>query len=195
MPMSGESDGRIEGVPEPLPYPEPPLSDGSTGLRRWRESDTDCVRLASMDPTIPSGTTVPATFSPEEGLAFIRRQLDRVESGEGVSQAIVKVGSDRAIGLMWVAIRPQPHVAGLGYWVVPPERGRGAATGAVRLIVPWAMKTLALQRLEAWTEPDNLASQAVLRSAGFQEEGRLRNFLNVDGRPCDALVFSVVPSD
>jgi RimJ/RimL family protein N-acetyltransferase len=33
----------------------------------------------------------------------------------------------------------------------------------------------------------------VLRSAGFEHEGRLRNFLTIDGRPSDALVFSIIP--
>jgi [ribosomal protein S5]-alanine N-acetyltransferase len=178
-----------------LPYPDPPLSDGRIGLRRWQEGDVECVRLASADPDIPRGTTVPATFSPAEGLAFIRRQWSRAENREGVSQAIVEVQTDRAIGLMWVALRPQPHVGGLGYWIVPPGRGQGVATAAVRLVTPWALQALDLQRLEAWVEPENLASQRALRRAGFQQEGRLRNFLTIEGRVWDALVFSVIPPE
>lgn len=175
-----------------LPYPDPPLSDRRVGLRIWREADLECIQLASSDPSIPSGTTVPATFTPTEGLAFICRQRSRAVNGEGVSQAIVEVDSDRAVGLMWVALRPQRQVGGLGYWVVPPARGRGVATAAVRLVVPWASEELGLRRLEAWVEPDNLPSQCVLRSAGFQQEGRLRNFLSIEGRSSDALVYSVI---
>jgi ribosomal-protein-alanine N-acetyltransferase len=112
-----------------------------------------------------------------------------------VSQAIVEVHSDRAIGLMWVALRPQPHVGGMGYWIVLSERGRGVATAAVRLFVPWALGALDLWRLEAWVQPENLASQRVLRNAGFQQEGRLRNFLNIEGGASDALVFSTIPPE
>jgi RimJ/RimL family protein N-acetyltransferase len=111
-----------------------------------------------------------------------------------VSQAVVEVDGDRAIGLVWVALRPQPHVGGLGYWIVPQARGRGAATAAVRLVVPWALEALGLRRLEAWVEPGNEASQRVLRGAGFEPEGRLRNFLTLDGRTSDALVYSVISS-
>lgn len=176
----------------PLPYPSPALGDGRIGLRAWREDDVECVRLAGTDPAISRGTTVPAVWTPEAGMAFIHRQWRRVEDGEGVSQAVVALPDDRAIGLLWVAMRPQPRVGGLGYWVVPPARGRGTATAAVSLVVPWALEVLGLQRLEAWVEPGNPASQRVLRRAGFQEEGRLRSFLTVDDRPADALVFSVV---
>ncbi|GAA2746743.1 hypothetical protein GCM10009868_33390 [Terrabacter aerolatus] len=94
--------------------------------------------------------------------------------------------------MLWVGLRPQRRVGGLGYWIVPETRGSGLATAAVRLAVPWALEALDLQRLEAWVEPDNLPSQRVLRSAGFHEEGRLRSFLTVAGRPSDALVFSVI---
>lgn len=177
----------------PLPYPYTPLSDGRIGLRPWSEEDVECIRLAGTDPDIPKGTTVPATFTRAEGLAFIHRQWDRVRNGEGVSQAIVEAPSDRAIGLLWVALRPQPHVGGLGYWIVPSERGQGAATAAIRLAVPWALGALGLHRLEAWVQPDNLASQRVLRNAGFEQEGRLRNFFANEGGTSDALVFSVIP--
>lgn len=162
-------------------------------LRQWSEDDLECIRLAATNPDIPKGTTVPATFTREAGLAFIRRQWRRAETGEGVSQSIVDLATDRAIGLVWVGLRPQPRVGGLGYWVVPSERGRGAATAAVRMVIPWALGPLALQRLEAWVEPGNRASQQVLRNTGFVQEGRLRNFLTIDGRPSDAFVFSTIP--
>jgi [ribosomal protein S5]-alanine N-acetyltransferase len=180
---------------EPLAYPSPPLGDGRIGLRRWREADIDCVRLAGMDPDIPNGTTVPATFTPAGGLAFIHRQWARAKSGEGVSQAVVDLDSDRAVGLMWISLRPQPYVGGLGYWIVPPERGRGVATAAVRLLIPWAFAAFSLRRLEAWVQPENVPSQHVLRRVGFEQEGRLRNFLTIAGRSSDALVFSVIPDE
>jgi ribosomal-protein-alanine N-acetyltransferase len=175
-----------------LPYPAPPLTDGRIGLRRWKEGDVECVRLASTDPEIPKGTTVPSSFTATEGLAFIRRQWSRVQNGEGITQAVVEAHNDRAVGLMWVALRPQAHVGGLGYWIVPPERGHGVATAAVRLVTPWVMNALNLRRLEAWVEPQNLASQRVLRNAGFQPEGRLRNFPSTGSEVSDALVFSVI---
>jgi ribosomal-protein-alanine N-acetyltransferase len=168
------------------------LSDGLVVLRRWRRTDVDCIRLAGTDPAICDGTTVPATFTQAEGLAFIRRQWKRAEHGEGVSLAIAD-DDDRAVGLMWVAVRPQRRVGGLGYWIIPPERRKGFASASARLVVPWALDALNLQRLEAWVEPGNAASQGVLRSAGFEHEGRLRNFLTIEGRPSDALVFSIIP--
>jgi len=66
-----------------LSYPDPDLADDVVRLRRWDERDLDCVKEASSDPRIPQGTTVPAAFTAELGLAFIERQWSRAETGEG----------------------------------------------------------------------------------------------------------------
>ena len=179
----------------PLSYPDPPLAAGAVRLRRWADADLDCVREAGTDPEIPKVTTVPSRFTEDEGLAFVRRQWSRAEDGVGVSQAIVEAETDRALGLVIVSLRPQPGVGGLGYWLTPSARGRGAACAAVRLVTPWAFESLGLQRLEAWVDPGNTASQRVLTAAGYELEGRLRNFFRTAGHPADALVFSAVPRD
>jgi ribosomal-protein-alanine N-acetyltransferase len=139
---------------------------------------------------IPAGTTVPAIFSTRAALAFIRRQWRRVDAGEGVSLAISDARSDEAVGLMWLAVRPQPGVVGLGYWVIPRARRRGIGSRAARLASRWALEDAGMARVEAWAQSDNLASQRLLASAGFTREGVLRAFLEVDGVREDAIVFS-----
>lgn len=176
----------------PLPYPPSPLTDGRVAVRPWAERDVHCVEQASADPALSRFTTVPSRYSPAEGLAFVHRQWSRAVDGTGVSQAVVDAATDEAVGLLHVGLRPQERVAGLGYWLVPAMRGRGIASAAVRLVVPWAFEALALQRLEAWVVPDNVASQRVLERCGFEREGLLRSFLRDESGPLDVLVYAVV---
>lgn len=179
-----------------LAYPDPMLTDGVVLLRPWQPGDLDCVREAGTDPRIPAGTTVPSVFTPEAGGAFIARQRRRVESGEGISLTVADVLTDRARGLIWLPLRPQPGVMGLGYWVVPSSRGQGLGTRAVRLAAAWALSGAGMARVEAWVESDNLASQRLLLAAGFIREGVLRSFLAVGGTTrADAAVFSQIASD
>jgi [ribosomal protein S5]-alanine N-acetyltransferase len=175
-----------------LAYPDPDLGDGVVRLRRWREDDLGCVREAATDPGIPEGTTVPATYTPAAGLAFVHRQWGRVEHDEGISLAVAERASDAARGLVTVLLRPQAGVAGIGYWIVPRARRRGLATSAVRLLSAWALADGGLARVEAWAEPANAASLAVLERAGFEREGVLRSFLSFPGRRADAVVLARV---
>lgn len=66
-------------------------------------------------------------------------------------------------------------------------------TPAIRLVTDWALQELEVLRVEAWVAPDNLPSQRVLQRSGFEIEGRLRNLLQLRGRPRDGLVYSRVP--
>jgi ribosomal-protein-alanine N-acetyltransferase len=178
-----------------LSYPDPPLTDGIVRLRRWAESDIHCVEEASSDPTIPKGTTVPARFTPTEGLAWVERQWGRAESGEGVSLAIADAVSGEALGAVVLLLRRQPLTAEMGYWLIPRARGRGLGSRAVALLARWAVTESRLARVEALVVPDNVASQRVLEKAGFRREGHLRSYLVFDGRRADAVIYSLLPSD
>jgi len=98
----------------------------------------------------------------------------------------------RAIGLVVVMLRPQPGVVGVGFWVVPSARTSGYATSAVQLASSWALGPAGFSRVEAWVEPDNVASQRVLTSSGFECEGRLRSFLSIGPTRSDAYVYARV---
>jgi RimJ/RimL family protein N-acetyltransferase len=178
-----------------LRYPDPALSDGVVRLRPWAQRDLACVREAADDPRIPAGSTVPAVFTLDGGRAFVERQRARLERREGVSLTIAIAATDEALGLAVLLLRPQPGVAGIGYWVVPRARRRGLATRAVRLLSGWALLDAGLARVEAWAEPGNLASQRVLSGAGFVREGVLRSFLTTPEGRSDAIVFSRTTAD
>ena len=115
-----------------LPYPDPPLTDGTVLLRRWLLTDLGCVEEATHDPYIPETTTVPERYSDATGRAWIERQWARVDDGKGLSLGIADAGSGRAVGLVVLTRRPEPHCASIGYWIIPRSRGHGFASRAVR---------------------------------------------------------------
>lgn len=170
--------------------PEPELTDGRVRLRPWTMDDLDCVRQAATDRRITEATTVPVRFTEEAGSAFVHRQWSRTTDGAGLSLAVARADTDVAVGSVTLLLRPQPGVAGLGYWLIPAGRGQGLASRAARLLTEWALETAGLARVEAWVEPDNLASRRVLAAAGFVEEGVLRSFLAFPGRRADAVVLA-----
>ena len=76
------------------------------------------------------------------------------------------------------AFDPERGAARIGWWTAGPYRGRGIATGMVRLQTAWALgPPLDLAVLVAEVEPGNGGALAVARAAGYEELGR-----SVDGR-------------
>ena len=59
----------------------------------------------------------------------------------------------------------------VGYGILEEYQGQGYATEAVGAAMIWALKQPDVIRVEAETEPDNLASQRVLEKCGFLPSG------------------------
>jgi ribosomal-protein-alanine N-acetyltransferase len=156
--------------------------------------DLGCVEEAAQDPDIPRGTTVPATFTPAEGMAWIERQWSRHDDGTGLSQAIADAVSNVALGAVVLMAR-KPGTVEIGYWLIPGARGRGFGSRAVDLLARWAVTEAALARVEALVAPDNISSQRVLEKAGFRREGHLRSYLVFERQRADAHMYSLLPSD
>ncbi len=62
-------------------------------------------------------------------------------------------------------------VVEIGYGIQNDFQGQGYATEAANAAVAWGLQQPAVTRVEAETEPDNLASQRVLEKCGFRPSG------------------------
>jgi len=71
-------------------------------------------------------------------------------------------------------------------------RGQGIGTRAHELAVDHLFSRTLANRVEAYTEVDNIAERRVLEKAGFTVEGTLRGAGFRDGRWRDGVLYSVV---
>ncbi|RYQ99398.1 hypothetical protein Ahy_B07g087348 [Arachis hypogaea] len=86
--------------------------------------------------------------------------------------------------------------ADIGYAVAADYWGQGIATKAVKMAVPQVFNDLSyLVRLQAFTSPENKASQRALEKAGFLKEGLLRKYTYFKGNIKDSVVFSFLSTD
>jgi [ribosomal protein S5]-alanine N-acetyltransferase len=96
--------------------------------------------------------------------------------------------------LGWVSLRiaeSSPATAEVGYSVVRAYRGRGIATEAVAGLIAEGFRRAQLSRIRAYCLPENLASRAVLRRNGFQDDGTLPRGATVQGKPVDVILHSL----
>jgi ribosomal-protein-alanine N-acetyltransferase len=87
--------------------------------------------------------------------------------------------------------RGAAQYAALGYWVDEAHEGQGYMRDAMALTVPYCFGILKLHRVQAACLADNTRSQALLRSAGFAEEGRAAHYMRVNGEWQDHILFGL----
>jgi len=86
-------------------------------------------------------------------------------------------------------------MANLGYWVRTSQTKKGVATAATLLLARFAFNELRLNRIEIVIAVNNGASLRVAEKAIAINEGVLRNRLTENGKPSDAVMFSLIPQD
>ena len=88
------------------------------------------------------------------------------------------------------------HVAGrqleIGYSLLPNERGKGYGTEATQLMVDYLFLSKDTMRIQAQTDPRNVASHKVLEKVGFKKEGTLRKSFFMRGEWRDAYIYSIL---
>jgi ribosomal-protein-alanine N-acetyltransferase len=87
------------------------------------------------------------------------------------------------------------ETASLGYWVGEAFARRRYMTAALPLVLDFAFERLGLHRVEAACLPTNIPSRALLARAGFQQEGYAREYLCIEGKWQDHLLFAILRGD
>lgn len=78
----------------------------------------------------------------------------------------------------------------IGYWIGQQYAGQGIMSEALAAVVHHGFTRCGLHRLEAACIPSNERSIRLLRKSGFEEEGRVRSYLKINGQWCDHLLFA-----
>jgi [ribosomal protein S5]-alanine N-acetyltransferase len=83
----------------------------------------------------------------------------------------------------------------LGYYMGAPYAGQGYMTEALQLMLRYTFGHLKLHRLEANIQPENVASIALVKRAGFIREGYSRRYLKICGRWRDHERWAILAED
>lgn len=130
-----------------------------------------------------------------------RRRLKRyqreIRDDQGYPFFLFRSGDDVLLGGLTLTNvrRGVSQCCSLGYWMGAPHADRGYMTNAVSAILPFVFETLKLHRLEAACLPHNAASIKLLEKVGFRREGYARNYLCINGRWQDHLLYARLAED
>lgn len=98
---------------------------------------------------------------------FVFRRADNALVG-GLTLTNIRYGAARA--------------ATIGYWIGEPYTKCGFGFSAVDGLLAHAFDSLGLNRVEAACQSGNIASQRLLVSCGFHQEGQAEDYLKINGK-------------
>lgn len=111
----------------------------------------------------------------------------------GVRWGLERKSDHRLIGscglMGW---RRSDRKCGLGYELAADAQGQGYMNEALNAALAWGRGQMNLVRIEAQIHPDNLASQRLAESVGFEREGLLRKAAFWSGQHHDLYVYGLV---
>jgi ribosomal-protein-alanine N-acetyltransferase len=155
-------------------------------LRPFQEDDFAAARTLQQDPA--AARWVPA-LPGADGAGVVGFYEECRRDGGLLHLVIADRVNNAYLGEMMLA--PSEHGVGeVGCCVVPAARGRGVATEALRLLTDWSFTTLGLGRVQVFVATENTPALALAEAAGFEREGVLRSYWEIDAERVDAVVLA-----
>jgi RimJ/RimL family protein N-acetyltransferase len=163
-------------------------------LRFPELDDVDGILPAFTDAELREAGNLPA-FNREQLLASLGELPDLAERGRLLALAAADAESGEIIGGATLHhLDSERKIVEIGYFVLPTARGRGVATTIARTLAEHAF-SLGIERVAAYVNVGNTASERVLEKAGFTREGVVRSMPKPDGRRVDKTLFSLLPGE
>ena len=189
--------GNPAGIHEPaltLSLPPDGLRSDKVVLRLPVFDDIDALLPAFADPELREAANLPE-FTREQFVAALPELPSLVERGRLMPLTAIDPETGQVIGGGTLHhLDAERRIVELGYWLYPHARGRGVATTIARLLAEHAF-TIGIERVAAYVNVGNAASERVLERAGFTREGVVRSMPKPDGRRIDKTLFSLLPGE
>jgi ribosomal-protein-alanine N-acetyltransferase len=165
-------------------------------LREPIVSDAPALFAMRSDPLAMRYVPRPIMQRVEEAEEFIATfSKDRAENN-GITWAITLHGSDTLIGnIGFYRMKKEHYRAEVGYMLHPDHWGQRLVGEALDAVVQLGFHSLGFHSIEAITDVENVASNALLARHGFRQEAHFREDFFWDGRFRDTLVWSRLVSD
>lgn len=176
----------------------PRLETPRLRLRELAEDDASALFALYSDPETMRYWSCPAYQDPAQALGLIRSIHRGQQAGELVEWGVVARGADRLAGTLTLhQLDEGNRRAELGFLLGRPWWGQGLMREAAEAALAFAFAAdgLDLHRLEADTDPRNLASIRLLERLGFQREGQLRQRWCVAGEWSDSAMYGLLAPD
>ena len=176
-------------------FPElfPALTTERIVLRETADRDVEAIFEMESDPVVMRYWSSPPMRELSEARASLERAKQLFPSRVALRWAICLRSDDCMLGhVSLFNFSEQNGRAEIGYGLARRHWGRGFMHEALTGVIGCAFGPLGLRRLEADTDPRNLASLRVLERLGFAREGLLRERWKVGDEISDSVITGLL---
>ena len=123
----------------------------------------------------------------------LKRQKREWERDQANAFLIFEKDTNALIGGMNInnISRGAAQFCSLGYWIAKSYEGKGYMRQALRLTIRYCFEDLELHRINCSCLLHNTRSKNLLLRAGFTQEGLAKNYIQIDGKWQDHLLFGL----
>ena len=111
----------------------------------------------------------------------------------GIYWTLARKEDDYMIGAIGLYINNQYYLAEICYDLSHQYWNRGIMTKVIKIIINFSFHHIHINRIEAVTLKENVASVATLEKVGFVHEDTIRNYRHFNGQSYDIEIFAITP--
>ena len=158
--------------------PFPSLTTERLSLRKLSSDDANEIYFLRSDKQINKYIDRSRAASIDDAYNFINKTNQSIDNNELVDWAITFKNDSRLIGSIcfWNLSRKE-NKAEIGYELLPDFQGKGIAYEAMLVVLDYGFNIMSLNKIEAYTHKENLASIKLLEKFRFvrdtQEESKI----------------------
>lgn len=174
-------------------FPFPNLETERLKFRRVVNDDVNEIFALRSDAETMKYIPRPLALTKEDALEHIAMIDDKINSNEGINWAITLKDNPKLIGIIGhYRIKPEHYRAEIGYMLLPEYHGKGIISEAIKEVVNYGFCVMKLHSIEAVIDPENYASEKVLKKNGFVKETHLKENEFFDERFLDTVIYSIL---
>lgn len=173
----------------------PTLATDRLILRKIQPEDIQRVHEGLSDERVTKyyAVSFPTLEATKEQMIWFDKLFDEKT---GIWWAICEKDNPHMIGSIGLYQYEEEHKkAEVGYWLIHPSWGNGYASEALETVVNFGFENMKLNRIEAFVEDGNEASDRLLKKMGFKQEGLFRQREWKRDKFIDLKVFAQLQSE
>ena len=166
-------------------------------LRQFSYNDNkDMLDYWVSDPNIQSMYSEPIYTTEEEVKELLDKYITSYSQDSYYRWAIIEKSTQICIGqIAFFLVDSKNHFGEIEYCIGSKFHRKGYASEAVKAILKYGFEKINFHKIQVCHKENNIASQGVIRKAGFKYEGTLRDYFYMENGYVSRLYYSLLKSE